>query len=346
MIQKFTISRDDRYYHAFPDVALTPSGRLVCVISECTHHGDRSYTRVAVRDSGDRGRTWSTKRYISAPTSGKPFWNCPRITMLRDGRLAALCDLIASDAQPRTDYAKLQNYLFFSTDDGQSWSDPVLTPAQGIVPDKLLELRSGRWVLSCHVAEPNGDLVGRAWLSDDRGASWRGPIIVGRQPGLKLCEMSIVELDDSTLVAFHRENSGQGWDCFKTLSRDQGETWGAPIHFPLPACHRPVAGRLRDGRLLITHRFMQGGKGWLGSWTQNFFAALTDQASAVAPTRQEAWTRILPIDFDRSPKSDLGYSGWVQFADGEIYIVAYIVDDWPRGQIRGYSLRPEDFLLQ
>jgi sialidase-1 len=43
--------------------------------------------------------------------------------------------------------------------------------------------------------------------------------------------------------------------------------------------------------------------------------------------------------------SDTGYSGWVQFPDGEIYVVNYIVDDAPKGQIRGYSLRKEDFLL-
>jgi sialidase-1 len=35
----------------------------------------------------------------------------------------------------------------------------------------------------------------------------------------------------------------------------------------------------------------------------------------------------------------------VQFPDGEIYVVNYIVDDAPKGQIRGYSLRKEDFLL-
>jgi sialidase-1 len=104
---------------------------------------------------------------------------------------------------------------------------------------------------------------------------------------------------------------------------------------------------LQDGRILITYRFMQGGKGWLGAWTQNFFSAITDRESALAPDRSGAWARIMPLDFDRSPKSDLGYSGWVQFPDGEIYVVNYIVDDaWDRGQIRGYSLRPEDFLLQ
>ena len=91
---------------------------------------------------------------------------------------------------------------------------------------------------------------------------------------------------------------------------------------------------------------MQGGKGWLGTWTQNFFAALTDVESAKARERKEQWARIMPIDFDRSPVSDLGYSGWVQFDDGEIYVVNYIVDDAPKAQIRGYSLSEQDFILE
>ena len=67
--------------------------------------------------------------------------------------------------------------------------------------------------------------------------------------------------------------------------------------------------------------------------------------SALAAARGDAHTRILPIDFDRSAASDTGYSGWVQFEDGEIYIVNYIVDDAPKGQIRGYSLHMSDFIL-
>jgi hypothetical protein len=61
--------------------------------------------------------------------------------------------------------------------------------------------------------------------------------------------------------------------------------------------------------------------------------------------REDAHARILPLDFDRSPESDTGYTGWVQFPDGEIYVVNYIMDDAPKAQIRGYSLRLEDFLL-
>ena len=83
----------------------------------------------------------------------------------------------------------------------------------------------------------------------------------------------------------------------------------------------------------------------MGWWTQNLFAALTDVPSCLAADRNGAHTRIMPIDFDRSGESDTGYSGWVQFPDGEIYVVNYIMDDAPKAQIRGYSFFESDFLL-
>ena len=61
-IEKFSISRDPELYEAWPDAALAADGRLVCVFSECTHHGNRDYTRIMLADSFDRGRTWTPKR--------------------------------------------------------------------------------------------------------------------------------------------------------------------------------------------------------------------------------------------------------------------------------------------
>ena len=110
-MQKFTISRDDTIYEAFPDVALTPSGKLVCTFAECTHHGDRSYTRIMLTDSTDR-----------------------------------LCELP---------------------------SDPL---APGVpLPRRRLRLSRAA-----------------ALASDDRGATWRGPVIVGKQAELNLCEVSLL----------------------------------------------------------------------------------------------------------------------------------------------------------
>ncbi len=344
-MQRFTVSRDEKYYHAFPDVALTASERLVCVISECLHHKDRSYTRLALRDSGDGGQTWSEKRYLTPATSGLPYWNCPRITRLSDGRLVVVADSIGTKERSK-EWGKLRNVLWFSSDDGRSWSEPLETPAQGIVPTRLLECFDGSWILSCHVCNPEtGFLFQRAWISKNQGRAWEGPFVVAQKTGLNLCEASLVEVAPGTLVALLRENSGKGWDAYKTISHDGGRTWSEPVAFPLPGCHRPVAGFLQDDRVLITFRFMQGGKGWLGTWTQNFFAALTDRPSLLAERREEAWTRIMPLDYDRSPHSDLGYSGWVQFSNGDLYVVSYIVDDWPRAQIRGYRFNPAIFGL-
>ena len=346
MIKTFTISRDDTVYQAWPDMALTRSGKLICVFSACDRHWPRSETRIMLCESSDRGRTWSEKRPLTDPGNlPEAIWNCPRITALRDGRLAVVVD--RNPGQEDADETLLQNYMLFSEDDGRTWTSPALLPVHGIVPDKLLELDNGRWLLACQIKDAEtGCLVQRLWRSDDQGASWQGPVTVGAQAGLDLCEASILQVDGPNLVAFMRENSFQGLDCYKTLSNDYGETWSDPIRFPLPGCHRPVAGFLDDGSILITYRFMQGGKGWLGAWTQNFFAALTDKESALAPERAGAATRILPIDFDRSPQADLGYSGWVQFDNGEIYIVNYIVDDAPKAQLRGYALQPSEFLIE
>lgn len=341
VIQKFPVSNDPDWYEAFPDIALCPDGRLVCVFAECVHHRDRSQTRIVCCHSDDRGETWSEKRAITERSHGEHFYNCARIVALGDGRLAVnvdYCDMPRKGVERSS-----KNLLYFSEDDGLTWSEPLETPVQGIVPDRLLERADGRWLISAHEKGSEQRGIQRVWWSDDQGHSWSGPAIVGDLEGQQLCEASIVDLGD-TLVALMRENSGDGQDAFKSESHDGGETWSTPVRFPLPGCHRPVAGVLQDGRVLITHRFMQGGKGWVGHWTQNTFAAVTDKQSLLARRRCDASTRIMPLDFDRSPESDTGYTGWVQFAEGDIYVVNYILDDAPKGQIRGYRFNPDIFL--
>ena len=345
-IEKISIARDPKWYLAWPDVVLTDSGRLVCVFSECTHHGNRSHTRILLSDSTDRGATWTPRRPLTEATDNLGYYyNCARISKLSDGRLCVAVDRIPIEGETRHTNESVV-YLYFSADDGQSWSAPVETPVRGIVPDKLLELANGRWLLAAHAQGEDGFLVQYLRYSDDRGATWSDRVTVARQNGLNLCEVSLIPVGGSDIVALMRENSFKGYDCKKTISHDNGETWGPVIDFPLPGCHRPVAGHLADGRALVTYRFLQGGVSSFGSWTQNFFAALTDDDSLLSDVRERSWTRIMPVDFDRSPHSDLGYSGWAQFPDGEIYVVNYIVDDAiDKGQIRGYRFRPEDFLL-
>ena len=78
---------------------------------------------------------------------------------------------------------------------------------------------------------------------------------------------------------------------------------------------------------------------------QNVFAAFFEPDAILATGRQAQHVRIMPFDYDRNALPDLGYTGWVQFEDGEIYVVNYIKDDADKAQIRGYSFYPQDVIL-
>ena len=75
------------------------------------------------------------------------------------------------------------------------------------------------------------------------------------------------------------------------------------------------------------------------------FAAFLQPEELKKTERTEQRVRIMPLDYDRNPAPDLGYTGWTQFEDGEIYVVNYIKDDSDKAHIRGYSFYPDDVVL-
>lgn len=338
-IEKISISRDPKWYDAWPDVVRCDDGKLICVFSECTHHDDRSYTRIICSFSHDGGKSWSPKHPVSETTGGrKYFYNCARIARLRSGKLVVTVDRIPSLTW-ETDLDATEVMVSFSDDNGASWSLLRPTPLHGIVPDKMTELESGRLLLTAHRTKA-GKLTQFLRYSDDGGLSWSEEVIVAHNPELHLCEASLLPLGGNTVVALLRENSLIGLDGYKVISRDGGVTWSKPIPFPLLGCHRPNCGMLHDGRVLVTYRFLP----CRGS--QSFFGALTDRESLLTEDRQAIRTRIFEIDYDRAARQDTGYSGFAELPDGKVCIVNYIVDDLvDRGQIRGYLLDPQELIL-
>ncbi len=346
-IQKFTVSRDDSVYEAWPDLVLTRGGKLICTFTECTHHKDRDKSRIVITESLDRGRTWSAKLPLTEYSDRNFYFNNSRISRLPDNSLVIICDRVDSTSKAAGECGPATcQYIWRSGPEGGSWGEPAVLPLRGIVPDKYRVLSSGREIISAHAKNTEtGKLEQYLWYSDDGGRSWSERVTVASDPRYNLCEASILELSDGVLVAFMRENSRLGIDCLKSISYDGGESWQGVFHTPIPGAHRPVAGKLSDGRIFMTYRFLQGGKGWMGACTQNMFAAIFTEKSARATERGEQSVRIMPVDYDRNPDSDTGYTGWVQFDDGEIFIVNYIMDDAPKAQIRGYSLKPSDMVL-
>ena len=344
-IEKYTVSRDPVRYAGWPDVTLGADGKLVCAFSECTHHCVRSNTQIMLIDSADGGRTWENKRALTEETKGLAYYyNCPRINTLPGGELAVIVDKIPS-ASGEGSLGDCVNVLYRSKDNGKSWSAPEELPLRGIVPDKYRLLNGSRIAIAAH-QYLQGHLAEYLRYSDDNGKSWSEPVLVAFESRLNLCEVCLIPLGEGKVAALLRENSGVGYDCYKSVSCDNGETWGPLVEFPLPACHRPVAQVLRDGRILVTFRLCQGGNCGMGSGAQNFFGALTDRESLLSIRRNDASVRLFPIDYDRSPRPDTGYSGHVQLPDGKVCIVNYIVDDALNvAQIRGYRLDPKELIL-
>ena len=337
--KKFVVSREPGVYQGWPDLVRTPSGKLLCVFTECPHHKNRSWTRLMLVESTDNGHSWSAKRELASgrvETDGF-YWNCARFSLLPDGSVAMIVDRSWGDflheIQIRSEVC-----LFRTVDDGKSWSGPTPLPVRGIVPDKLTTLDTGRQLIAAH-REVDGKLAVFAHFSNDGGKSWSPEITVARDHRYNLCEAAMLPLGDGKVVCFMRENSLAGLDCKKVISYDGGESWGEVVDFPLPGCHRPTAGQLSDGTVLLTYRFCQGGKPGWGQCAQNLFAAVFDVDSALGAIRSDSWARIIPVDYDRAHAADLGYSGWAELPDGSVYLVSYIVDDAVDcGQIRGYAI--------
>ncbi len=334
MIQKFNVSRDDSIYEAWPDVVLTDGGKLICVFSECEHHKNREAARVMLTESIDRGRTWSKKKPLTEKGSAKEYFNCARISKLNDGSLAIICDKVYGGENKAA-----ENFLWLGDPEGENWSDPIRLPFCGIVPDKYRQLKSGRLIVAAHFKNPETlKLEQYLWYSDDGGKNWSDRVTVAADPRFNFCEVSILEYEDNKLVAFLRENSFKGYDMMKTLSADGGESWSPVYNTSIDGGHRPVSGLLSDGTVMVTYRYIPCG-------TQNMFAAFLRKDQLECTGRQEQRVRVMPLDYDRNPSPDIGYTGWVQFEDGEIYVVNYIKDDADRAFIRGYSFYPTDIIL-
>ena len=145
-----------------------------------------------------------------------------------------------------------------------------------------------------------------------------------------------------------RENSFEAYDVMKAISRDGGESWEGVYRTPITAGHRPTVGYLNDGRVMVTYRFVTcytPVEGSVSIGLHNTFLTILKAEELTRTERQGTYYKTMPLDYDRNEKPDTGYTGWVQFEDGEIYVVNYIKDDASKAQIRGYSFYPNDIIL-
>jgi len=341
----FTISRDDSTYECFPSLARCRDGRIVLAYRESDGHKAAKYTRVIVRVSDDNGASFSERKVLIATeqTDGVLLkYNCPKVQQLSDGTVLVICDRYPTPPGELTGGGAESRVVFFtSSDNGDTWSQPRDTGVHGIMPDEVVELPDGDWLMATQFKPSDlGFIAQCVSRSADKGKTWGAPVTVAAVKGLHLCEASIVRLPVGELVCYMRENSGKGLPAYKSFSHDGGKSWEGPYETMMGGCHRPVAHMTRSGKVLVTYRHQPGNH---TAWAKNTFAFIEPIESALEKDRGKQTGIVLPLDHDRSPASDGGYTGWVETAPGEFLIVNYIVDDAPKAQIRGYRIREADF---
>lgn len=333
MIKKHSISKDEKLYRAFPDLILVDN-KLICVFVEMDMV-DKIFN-ICITTSDDKGITWSDRKVIKTKLDDNGRWDAPRINKMKNEDI-----IVTSPWYLNDDKDKKNSYIYmFYLDEELNVKKEIKTTMTGIVPDKILELED-KWILITQ--ERNEVLDALIYYSYDLGNTWTDKKILVHNPNYNLCETSAIKLDNK-IVALMRENSGKGIDALKIISEDEGNTWSEIYNMPIPACHRPVITKLIEDYYLITYRFDQGkffGKAHHG---QNIMGCLIKKEDMLEIDRDKIESRIFPIDYDRNINSNCGYTGAVQFEDGMIYVVSYIVDDNPVGQIRGYSFYLNDII--
>lgn len=218
------------------DIVQLKDGRLCLVYSRFTGGTrDHSPADLAMRTSGDNGKTWSGDKII-VPNEGKCNVMSVSILRLKTGPL--LLFYLKKDQRRRA----CNTFVRSSTDEFKTLSEPVrVTLLEGyhvVNNDRAIQISTGRLIVPAalhtgfdetgSVTDFTGKGIPMVYYSNDEGRSWhrsKTAVTPVSERKLVLQEPGVVELKDGRLWMFMRTTHGCQYGCY---SSDKGVTWSQP----------------------------------------------------------------------------------------------------------------------
>jgi len=230
---------------------------------------------IVVLHSAD-GRAFTEHGQVGPPDEGHAY-RAPQISVVEGGRLVLVCSRFETGSEgalfdPDTEALRRPDMcLFWSADDGATWTGPQLVPVD-LPPERytwnsagqLLLLRPDRWMWPLETWKPegfDGPPDQRAWavFSADGGADWGELTVVADDPGGSVLywDQMNCRLDDGriyTLLWTHLYGTSVDIENHWVLSEDGGRTWSAPrptnlrgqVCTPIPLADGRVAAIYND----------------------------------------------------------------------------------------------------
>lgn len=301
------------------------SGRILFIY---THYSggsgaDNDSAYLASRYSDNGGKKWSSNSMMIIPQEGGMNIMSVSLLRLQNGELALfyLRKNAEDDCIPM---------VRFSSDEAQSWSDPLpcITAMKGyfvLNNDRVIQLRSGRLVMAVALHQVPGEKsmnsIGRlfSFFSDDNGRTWLPGSEIQNPDRAITQEPGLIELKNGDLMMFIRTDTGVQ---YLSRSCDRGISWSPAVKSNISSPLSPASVKRipSTGDLVMIWNNNNGEN----PATKGMRTPLT---IAVSHDEGLTWEKIRNIEADPD--------GWYCYTaihfSGKYILAAYCAGNRPRG---------------